>query len=413
MTTKIAVFYPHNPFPPRSGSHQRALSTLAALRSLGAEVTFLSSTLFSDTEWPADSTDRFHNVADDVRVYRHGRADRYWNQLVTRYHRLRTDIPPANSAAFTPPGMKRWFAQQLSEIKPDILLINYVVWESLACLQAATGSTTVLETHDLFSLNMRMRQAVLDSLASCGNQPDENNPVLHESFFDDLHLVPDKTELRQYDKFDYVVAISQDEANLIRGSCTRAKVVLIPITPPPHDLQNTYSAPPVFAMGPNVFNVQGYHYLTQRVVPRVRQQLPGAEIQVTGNPPPGMSISEGPGTILRGFVPDLDDVYRDAGFAVCPIIGGTGQQVKIVEAMANGLAVVGLRSRAQASPIIHGENGFVADNAEEFADYVGTLARDICLRRTMGRAARETVSLNWDAAQLNNPWAVVTGAAHG
>ena len=46
---------------------------------------------------------------------------------------------------------------------------------------------------------------------------------------------------------------------------------------------------------------------------------------------------------LRGFVNDLDPLLASARFAICPVFGGTGQQIKIVEAIARGLPVVALR----------------------------------------------------------------------
>lgn len=53
-------------------------------------------------------------------------------------------------------------------------------------------------------------------------------------------------------------------------------------------------------------------------------------------------------------------IYQQAKFAICPLIGGTGQQVKIIEAMAHGLPVVALHNVSESSPIEHGVNGFIA-----------------------------------------------------
>src|SRR6185436_18574699 len=79
------------------------------------------------------------------------------------------------------------------------------------------------------------------------------------------------------------------------------------------------------------------------------------------------------GVTLAGHVPDLRAAYARARFMVCPVFGGTGQQIKIVEAMAHGLAVVALRGAARNSPVRHGVNGFVAADAAEFAEYAQRL----------------------------------------
>ena len=76
-------------------------------------------------------------------------------------------------------------------------------------------------------------------------------------------------------------------------------------------------------------------------------------------------------------------LYRTSAFAICPLLAGTGEQVKIVDAMAHGLAVVATRSSASSSPIVDGVNGYVVDSAEEFADRV-----DRALERPRAVAAR-------------------------
>jgi glycosyltransferase involved in cell wall biosynthesis len=95
---------------------------------------------------------------------------------------------------------------------------------------------------------------------------------------------------------------------------------------------------------------------------------------------------------FAGYADDFRSVLAEAAFLVCPVFGGTGQQVKIVEAMAHGLAVVALRDAAERSPLEHGISGLVADTAEEFAEHVLTLWKDRALCRALGQAARRVVT---------------------
>jgi glycosyltransferase involved in cell wall biosynthesis len=326
------------------------------------------------------------------------------------YYKVRGISPPAGSTFYAPPPFRSWFAEQVAEIDPDIVLVNYALWTGLIADGPFQGRVKILETHDLFSLNSRMQTAVLDALAACQHHPYENSPVLSEDFFDQTKARPDAAELSQYDKYDFVIAISQDEARLIQKHSEHAKVVFIPFVMKPASVRNSYMGSGVFAMGPNAFNVQGYHYLAQRVIPRVRSSDPDIEFRVTGEGPSGVPLPSRPGVVRCGFVPMIGDVYQDAGFALCPILGGTGQQVKIVEAMAHGLAVVALRGRAASSPIVHGENGFVVDNADEFARCVIRLSQDRELRETMGRSALATAEKAWIAAADRNPWAQIVAA---
>lgn len=68
--------------------------------------------------------------------------------------------------------------------------------------------------------------------------------------------------------------------------------------------------------------------------------------------------------------------------------------------MAYGLPVVALRAAAESSPIQDGVNGFVADNAEEFADHVVRLWNDKELCRRLGRVAKETIAAEFPKTRL-------------
>jgi glycosyltransferase involved in cell wall biosynthesis len=123
------------------------------------------------------------------------------------------------------------------------------------------------------------------------------------------------------------------------------------------------------------------------------------------------------GIMVRGFVPNLTSLYELARFVVCPVFGGTGQQIKIVEAMAHGVPVIALRAAAASSPIVHEVNGLVANNAEEFAECVLRLWNDQQLCRQMGQAARDTVASQYsrsrlvkDLSQMIEPWSNRTDA---
>ena len=68
--------------------------------------------------------------------------------------------------------------------------------------------------------------------------------------------------------------------------------------------------------------------------------------------------------------------------------------------MANGLPVIALHSGARDTPIQHGINGFIANNAKEFATYIIKLWNDKKLCREMGNAARETIAKKFSRSYL-------------
>src|SRR5438552_12170442 len=55
MSGPTLVYFPHNPWPPRTGAHRRCMQTLDGLVQLGAAVHLASTFRFTDTPWTVES----------------------------------------------------------------------------------------------------------------------------------------------------------------------------------------------------------------------------------------------------------------------------------------------------------------------------------------------------------------------
>ncbi|MEO6725253.1 MAG: glycosyltransferase family 4 protein [Blastocatellia bacterium] len=402
MPKKVLFFFPHNPYPPRSGAHQRCLEMLSGLRALGCATTLVSTTLFSDTQWETASVEALEREwVERVLIYETTRFDHYFRAALMRTNRLLGRRGPLNSALYNPPALRRWAGRACDRIEPDLAVINYAYWDGLLPRHAAP--LTAIETHDLLTLNQRMREALQQRLptqspASLIDAAQVAEDVLREDFFDRLGLEADPEEFRIYDKYDYTIAISAKEAALIRQRTKKTETLHIPMTQQVKRGQPTYDGEAIFVTGPNPFNLQGYLYFVKHVLPRLRRQSPSFTLRVTGAC--CQSVLPAEGVLLSGFVPDLESVYESARFAICPVFGGTGEQVKVVEAMSYGVPVIVSRAAAESSPVRHGVNGMVANNAEEFADYCAQLWSDRALCQRLGQAARETVAADYSRSRL-------------
>jgi glycosyltransferase involved in cell wall biosynthesis len=204
--------------------------------------------------------------------------------------------------------------------------------------------------------------------------------------------VAENEEFDIYNRYSTAIAITQREADIIQTHTSNANVVTIPMMQRLSVIQNSYSGSAIFPIGPNPFNLHGYFYFLQKVLPKVIEKIPSFRLQITGSIWNNISLEKVDGIIFSGFIPDLAVAYAQSRFLICPVFGGTGQQVKIVEAMAHGLPVVALKNAAKRSPLQHQINGLVAENAEEFSEYVIRLWEDQNLCRQLGYAARETIA---------------------
>jgi glycosyltransferase involved in cell wall biosynthesis len=410
---KVIIFLPQNPYPPHSGFHKRCLEVIDGFKELGCEITLASSTLSTEQPWTAPI---IQSVKEDgikeVEIYEPSSLDRQVQRGLRRFYWLRKKTPPLGSRIDTPPGLRRWFARLVKRIAPDVLVINYAFWGTLLDGLGGRRAQTVvkvMETIDLLSLNLQMWQLLEKHLPPPPIDASAiDDQILEEDFFTRHRLAVHPEEYAIYDKYDYTIAITRQEAETIRQNTQRTRVLNIPMTQSPRYITNRYDGHALFPTGPNPFNMQGYFYFVKRVLPLVRRREPSFRLQVTGYCSERVSPEEN--IILSGFVPDLEAVYESARFVVCPIFGGTGQQVKIVEAMARGVPVVALRAVSERSPIQHGINGLVADTAEQFAEHVCRLWDDPELCRQLGHEARKTIAAEASQSHIANALATMFDA---
>jgi Glycosyl transferases group 1 len=391
MPPKVLFFFPHNPCPPRSGAHKRCLETLSGLKDLGCVITLVSSTLSSETAWDASSiqTLKAHGV-EDVLIYQPTRWDyRFIRAYKFFYHLFRQQIP-LDSWIYTPPRMRRWFQTLLQTQTPDLIFMNYAFWDGLLNHRQLQSIPRISDTHDLFTLNHQMWQALQPYFQKLPlSSAEVDDAILEEKFFEQQQLTPKAEEFHIYDRYTHIIAISKRESEILQQHTHHPQVHWVPMTQTVTDLDNQYNGTVVFPTGPNLFNLQGYFYFVKKVLPQILTQVPDFTLQVTGSC--CRDIQAEPGVLLSGFVPSLQPVYAQARFMICPVIGGTGQPVKIVEAMAHGVPVLALKCATQAFPIHHQFNGLMAENAEEFAHYAIQLWNNPAWCRQLGAEAKRTI----------------------
>jgi hypothetical protein len=335
---------------------------------------------------------------EDVRIHKLSKFDSSFLSIMRRLYRFTKKTLPLTSTINTPPGMRIWFTRLIQEISPDIVMMNYIYWHGLLTSGVRQRLVTVIDTHDFVSLNKQMREALEKYLPLPPIRAAEvDERILKEDFYDSPQLIVYQEEFAIYDKYNYTIAISRKDADIITQNTRKTITLFVPMTATPSIKPNYYDGPAIFPTGPNLFNIQGYMYFVRKVLPRIQNKIPSFLLQVTGSI--CQHVLPENGILLSGFISNLETLYTSARFLVCPIIGSTGQQVKIVESMAYGVPVIALRNVADSSPIIDGVNGLIADNAEDFANLTIRLWNDITLCRSLGRAAKETIASEFTSSR--------------
>lgn len=397
---KILIFYPHNPYPPKTGAHKRCLELFAGLNGIGCEVHFCSSTYTSDTNWENFDVEYNPRLDDELYIYHAKIYEKIMQAIARFYYRIIQKDIPFNSVIYCTIGMKRWFSNIQNEVDPDIIIINYLYWDSIVGDKRDHFKIYVIETHDIVSINSKMGRTLNRYISKAKQNLEKINEICDEDFFIRRNIHPESDEFDIYDKYDITIAISEKEAKIIEESTKNTKVLWIPMTHEVIDTNINYSGQVLFPTGPNPFNLQGFYYFSQKVLPKLSKEAPDFKLVITGTCCPNVENTEKIHNL--GYVNDLEEIYKSSRFVIAPIIGGTGQQVKIIEALAHGLPVIALKNIAESSPIVHGKNGYIASNADEFAYYVLKLWKDPNLCRTFGEEAKNTIRKNFSSPRLRS-----------
>jgi len=146
-------------------------------------------------------------------------------------------------------------------------------------------------------------------------------------------------------------------------------------------------------------NVEGLIWFIRRVMPLL--DVPDFRLEIVGaGAPPDLIAAARRGDVrLRGWVADLDEVYRRATLAILPLHSGGGTRIKLIEAAAHGTPFVATR-RAAAGLAFPSASGWFADSPKGFADRIRELLASPAEARRRSAMARRFVRSRHDRARV-------------
>ena len=201
----------------------------------------------------------------------------------------------------------------------------------------------------------------------------------------------------QIKRFHHVLAVSREDSDLMAGVVDPTHISVIPtgvdLSTYRYDPALRVKTPLVVFTGSMDWppNIDGVAYFCRDIWPHVLAQVPAARFRIVGrNPHPRVRKLASDSIEVTGTVSDIVDYVREAAVLVVPLRMGGGTRIKIYEAMAMGKAIVSTRVGAEGLDVRHEHNVFLADEPEQFADYIIMLLRDETARRRHESAAAGT-----------------------
>ena len=189
---------------------------------------------------------------------------------------------------------------------------------------------------------------------------------------------------------DWVTAVSEADVTHLEKLLLRrgAEAQRKPITAIPNCIDVTQYAlpkdPSSFILHPSSFdlvfsgkmdyrpNIDAVLWFADDVWPKILAKRPLSTWAIVGQKPHARleRLKELKGVTVTGWVDSVQPYLAGAGVYIMPFRVGSGTRLKLIEAMASGLAIVSTRIGAEGFPVENGREIVLADTEDEMATAV-------------------------------------------
>ncbi|MGV3629756.1 MAG: glycosyltransferase [Bacteroidota bacterium] len=256
------------------------------------------------------------------------------------------------------------FDALLSDLQPDAVLFDrFMVEEQFGwrVREQVPGAMTILDTEDLHFLRQARGEAVRKKLD-----------------FTDEFLYSDtaKREIASILRCDLSLVISETEQQILveKMQVPASLLYYLPLLVdeiPKNDPGFGEREHFVFiGNGLHKPNADAIRVLKQEIWPRIRKQLPRAELHIYGAYLPGNLLQlhkPAEGFYVLGRAEEVAPVMNKARVFLAPLRFGAGQKGKLLEAMCHNLPNVSTSIAAESMPGELAWSGAISDSWDEFA----------------------------------------------
>ena len=136
-------------------------------------------------------------------------------------------------------------------------------------------------------------------------------------------------------------------------------------------------------------NVDAMVWFVQAIWPLIRSRRPQTTLAIVGKNPHErlVPLRRLPGITVTGWVEQVQPYLAGARLFIMPFRVGSGTRLKLIEAMAAGVAIVSTKQGAEGFPVQDDNELRLADDPAAFADIVIRLLNQPGERQRLGRSA--------------------------
>jgi glycosyltransferase involved in cell wall biosynthesis len=136
-------------------------------------------------------------------------------------------------------------------------------------------------------------------------------------------------------------------------------------------------------------NKDGIKWFIEEIYPKIKKENPDVLLTIVGKYDDlFLDKSDDVSIKILGYVPDLEDMYKNATLFICPLRFGSGMKIKVLDAMYRGLPMITTSIGAESIDLEDGTHCFIADTPDEFAKKTLMLLGDPNLWRKFSTNSR-------------------------
>ncbi len=388
---KILFLTSRVPYPPLGGDRLRAFHFIKAL-SQQHRVTLLAFAAASE------ETETLHPIAKYVERFETVMLDprrSYLNCLAGLFSRKPLQVHYYRSGA-----MRSLIRASLARESFDLIFVHLARMADY--IHEMNGLPKIMDLTDALSMNYE-RSAALQSRN-------------HLSAYNLAQKVESR-RIRNYEAqivewFDCNLLISPVDRDYLSRFTAANKVHVIG---PAVDLSyfryasNHYDPNTMVFMGKmSTFpNQDAALYFYEKIFPLVLRRFPKMQLNIVGIEPGAeiLALRRHPNVRVTGYVPDVRPYLQQAALSICPMRTGAGAKNKVLESLAAGTPVVATTLGVEGIALQPGEEAFVADTPQAFADAIAQLVENPGIRQQLSHNGRRLIEekYSWElvVTQLN------------
>ena len=275
------------------------------------------------------------------------------------------------------------FDEYLNELQPDVVMFDRFFTEEQFGWRVANtcpNALRVLNTEDLHSLRNVRQQLLKTRQQSAAMEAEKYQLSPLADTAETLYGLMASDDMAQREiaaiyRCDITLIISRFEYQLLQQAFSVPEALLhyCPFLLPP-----ATSIQPAFAQRQDFITIGNFRHepnwdavlcLKHQVWPRLRAQLPQAQLHIYGAyPPPKATALHNPkqGFLVCGWADDAHEVMQNARVCLAPLRFGAGLKGKLIDAIQCGTPSVTTTIGAEGIDAAEKWPGFIADEREQF-----------------------------------------------